>query len=209
MALRYKIGTVSKILDLESYVLRFWETEFSNLKPKRTPKGQRYYTEDDLKLLHTIKTLLYEQGLTIEGARKALKSQQLNLLNPKLPPTMLELFIPQSQISPEQTSPSQTSPEQTCPSQISPEQINKGQATAYPTEHPNPDAIKIAHESPNSPPNMVSVINQNPSQNLMPDANLLPVTTKQSLVQEPTLAQSQILTQVAEELKALQDLLRG
>ncbi len=70
----YRIGEVSVLLDLKSYVLRFWETEFPQLEPLRTDKGQRLYTEEDVALLQRIKTLLHEQGMTIEGARRVLLS---------------------------------------------------------------------------------------------------------------------------------------
>lgn len=68
----YKIGDVAKKLDLEPYVLRFWENEFPQLQPIRSPKGQRLYTEDHIVLISRIKNLLYEQGLTIEGAKRRL-----------------------------------------------------------------------------------------------------------------------------------------
>jgi DNA-binding transcriptional MerR regulator len=70
----YKIGEASQILKLKSYVLRFWETEFPQLNPARTGKGQRLYSEADLDLLKSIRHLLHERGLTIEGARKLLQS---------------------------------------------------------------------------------------------------------------------------------------
>lgn len=68
----YKIGHAAQLLGLEPYVLRFWETEFPQLRPIRTPKGQRLYTEEHLRLIARIKTLLYEHGLTIDGARRKL-----------------------------------------------------------------------------------------------------------------------------------------
>ncbi len=68
----YRIGEAARLLDLETYVLRFWETEFAQLKPLRTAKGQRLYTESHLQLLRRIQNLLYDQGLTIEGARRVL-----------------------------------------------------------------------------------------------------------------------------------------
>ena len=68
----YKIGEAAALLELKAYVLRFWETEFPQLIPVRTDKGQRMYSEDNIRLLRRIKHLLHEQGLTIEGARRAL-----------------------------------------------------------------------------------------------------------------------------------------
>ncbi len=72
---RYKIGQAAKLLDLKPYVLRFWETEFPAIAPIRTPSGQRLYTEDQIELVRAIKHLLYDEGLTIEGARKRLQEK--------------------------------------------------------------------------------------------------------------------------------------
>lgn len=79
----YKIGEAARILELESYILRYWETEFSQLSPKRTPKGQRLYSEADIKLLFRLKYLLHEQGLTIEGARRILSGDSALLITPQ------------------------------------------------------------------------------------------------------------------------------
>lgn len=68
----YKIGQAAKAVGLKSYVLRFWEGEFGQLKPIRTPSGQRLYNEEHLGLIRRIKDLLHDEGLTIEGARKRL-----------------------------------------------------------------------------------------------------------------------------------------
>ena len=68
----YRIGEAAALLDLKAYVLRFWETEFPQLVPVRTDKGQRLYSEENIALLRRIKYLLHEQGLTIEGARRVL-----------------------------------------------------------------------------------------------------------------------------------------
>lgn len=68
----YRIGEVASMLDLETYVIRFWETEFPHLAPLRTPKGQRLYTQKHIENLLTVKALLHEHGMTIEGARRLL-----------------------------------------------------------------------------------------------------------------------------------------
>jgi len=68
----YKIGEVSRIVDVEPYVLRYWETEFSFLKPRKNKSGQRVYVKKDVELLITIKNLLYNERYTIEGVRKQL-----------------------------------------------------------------------------------------------------------------------------------------
>jgi DNA-binding transcriptional MerR regulator len=68
----YKIGEVASLTGLKPFVLRFWETEFPQLAPVRTKKGQRLYTDAHLDLIARIKTLLYEEKLTIDGARRRL-----------------------------------------------------------------------------------------------------------------------------------------
>lgn len=68
----YKIGEVSQITGLESYVLRFWETEFPSLHPQKNRGKQRVYTKKEIDLILQIKRLLYEEGLTIVGAKKKL-----------------------------------------------------------------------------------------------------------------------------------------
>ncbi len=69
----FKVGEVSTIADVPAYVLRFWETEFSRIKPKRTPSGQRLYRKTDVELILQIKHLLYDKKFTIPGARQHLK----------------------------------------------------------------------------------------------------------------------------------------
>jgi DNA-binding transcriptional MerR regulator len=68
----YKIGEVSRIVGVEPYVLRYWETEFSFLKPRKNKSGQRVYIKRDVELLLDIKRLLYQERYTIEGVRKRL-----------------------------------------------------------------------------------------------------------------------------------------
>jgi DNA-binding transcriptional MerR regulator len=70
--LYFRIGEVSKLLDVESYVVRFWESEFPGLAPKKSDTGQRLFRRKDVELLLRIKYLLYEKKFTIEGARQAL-----------------------------------------------------------------------------------------------------------------------------------------
>lgn len=71
--LYYSISEVSKISDLEQYVLRYWETEFEHLKPAKNLAGNRIYTNKDIKLILYIKKLLREEKYTIEGAKIMLK----------------------------------------------------------------------------------------------------------------------------------------
>ena len=71
----FKIGEVSDIADVPAYVLRFWDTEFKKIKPKRTPTGQRLYRKKDVELVLKIKHLLYDEKFTIQGAKKHLGSK--------------------------------------------------------------------------------------------------------------------------------------
>ncbi|MGE4553967.1 MAG: MerR family transcriptional regulator [Desulfovibrionaceae bacterium] len=68
----YKIGEAARHLDIKPYVLRYWETEFPQIAPLRSVSGQRLYTEEQMVLVRRIKALLYDEGLTIEGARRRL-----------------------------------------------------------------------------------------------------------------------------------------
>jgi hypothetical protein len=89
MSVTYKIGEAASLLHLKTYVLRFWETEFPQIAPLRTEKGQRLYTEEHLALLDRIRFLLHEHGLTIEGARKVLSEEAgrgVRYARPGLPP---------------------------------------------------------------------------------------------------------------------------
>jgi DNA-binding transcriptional MerR regulator len=72
--LYYSISEVSKITDLEQYVLRYWESEFDELKPAKNRAGNRIYTNRDIKLILHIKKLLRDERYTIEGAKQVLKT---------------------------------------------------------------------------------------------------------------------------------------
>ena len=71
----YRIGEVAAELQLKTSVLRFWESEFPELVPKRSAKGHRSYNAQDVELLKRIKQLLHEQGMTIEGAKRVLHGE--------------------------------------------------------------------------------------------------------------------------------------
>ena len=71
--LYFRISEVSKLAGVEAYVLRFWEKEFPMLRPLKSTTGQRMYRRKDIELLLEIKRLLYQEGFTIEGARKKLR----------------------------------------------------------------------------------------------------------------------------------------
>ena len=73
--LYFRIGEVAKLAGIKPYVLRFWETEFPGLGPKKSGTGHRLYRRKDVELVLEIKRLLYEKRFTIEGARKFLGSQ--------------------------------------------------------------------------------------------------------------------------------------
>lgn len=72
--LYYSISEVSKITAIEQYVLRYWETEFEELKPQKNRAGNRIYTNKDIQLILHIKNLLRERKYTIEGAKKILEN---------------------------------------------------------------------------------------------------------------------------------------
>jgi len=73
--LYFRIGEVSRLAGIKPYVLRFWETEFSSLGPKKSGKGHRLYRRKDVELVLEIKRLLYEKRYTIEGARRYLETR--------------------------------------------------------------------------------------------------------------------------------------
>jgi DNA-binding transcriptional MerR regulator len=73
--LYFRIGEVSRLAGIKPYVLRFWETEFSSLGPKKSGKGHRLYRRKDVELVLEIKRLLYDKRYTIEGARKDLDAR--------------------------------------------------------------------------------------------------------------------------------------
>ena len=72
----FRIGEVSRIIGVEPYVLRYWESEFPQIRPVRADTNQRTYQKKDLELILEIKRLLYEEKLTIEGARQRLKQKK-------------------------------------------------------------------------------------------------------------------------------------
>ena len=75
--LYFKIGEVAKMADVPTHVLRYWESEFSGISPKRANSKQRLYKRQDVELILNIKTLLHDQGYTIAGAKKLLESGQI------------------------------------------------------------------------------------------------------------------------------------
>jgi len=73
--LYFRIGEVARLCRLPAYVLRFWETEFPQLKPVKSSTGQRMYRHKDVESVLQIKKLLYEEGFTIAGARQHLRTE--------------------------------------------------------------------------------------------------------------------------------------
>ncbi len=74
--LYYSIGEVSEMTGLETHVLRYWETEFKQLKPRKNRAGHRTYTSEDIRIVERIRHLLKERGLTIKGAQKTLSAEE-------------------------------------------------------------------------------------------------------------------------------------
>lgn len=73
---RYKIGQAAREIGVKTYVLRFWEGEFEEIEPIRTESGQRLYTEEHLEVIREIKRLLYDEKLTIDGAKRKLRTRE-------------------------------------------------------------------------------------------------------------------------------------
>jgi DNA-binding transcriptional MerR regulator len=73
--LYFRIGEVARLCEVPAYVLRFWESEFPQLKPNKGGTGQRLYRRRDVEMALRVKTLLYDQGYTIPGARQVLRSE--------------------------------------------------------------------------------------------------------------------------------------
>ena len=88
--LAFKIGEVAEILNVKTYVLRYWETEFDILKPKKSKHNQRMYERKDVENLLLIRKLLYRDRFSIEGARAALKKLRKDNTRVKQIKTMAE-----------------------------------------------------------------------------------------------------------------------
>ena len=83
--LYYSIGEVSEMTGLKSYVLRYWETEFSQLKPPKNRAGNRTYRQKDIEVILNIKDLLYKKKFTIDGARVVLQEKDKIIIESKDP----------------------------------------------------------------------------------------------------------------------------
>jgi DNA-binding transcriptional MerR regulator len=72
----FRIGEASSIIDVEPYVLRYWESEFPQIRPQRADSNQRTYQKKDLETILEVKRLLYEEKITIEGAKLRLRQKR-------------------------------------------------------------------------------------------------------------------------------------
>ena len=89
--LYYSISEVSEITGLKQYVLRYWETEFTQIKPIKNRAGNRNYRSHDIDIILNIKSLLYERKFTIKGARQHLNKRAANNVQAELPKKIVKL----------------------------------------------------------------------------------------------------------------------
>jgi DNA-binding transcriptional MerR regulator len=94
--LYFKIGDVARICRVEPYVLRFWETQFPQLKPNKSGTGQRLYRRRDVEQVLEIQRLLHKEGFTIPGARHALESGSRPAAPAPQPPRQVRPQAPRS-----------------------------------------------------------------------------------------------------------------
>jgi DNA-binding transcriptional MerR regulator len=97
--LYFRIGEVARLCSVAPYVLRFWETEFTQLKPNKSGTGQRLYRRRDVEMALRVKRLLYDEGYTIAGARQAIQAESRSKRAGGQP----ELPLPQQQPTVQQT----------------------------------------------------------------------------------------------------------
>jgi DNA-binding transcriptional MerR regulator len=99
----FKIGEVAKYVGVKQYVLRYWETEFEALHPRKSNNGQRFYTRKDIEMALTIRKLLHEDRFSIEGARAVLKKMksQKSQITPILEGTTQEQIVEKHQAAAE------------------------------------------------------------------------------------------------------------
>ncbi len=88
----YRVGEVGQLVGVESYVLRYWEKMFPQLRPEKDEAGQRVYTKSDIDVILRIRNLLYEERYTIDGARKKLKEERKSKGKHKNPGNVQELL---------------------------------------------------------------------------------------------------------------------
>lgn len=100
----FRIGEVAEILDVKPYVIRYWESEFRQIKPVKSSGNQRVYSRADVNILMTVKTLLWDEKYTIEGARNVLSARHQPAA-PALDTTQSPTASPDGAPSPEQPDP--------------------------------------------------------------------------------------------------------
>jgi DNA-binding transcriptional MerR regulator len=83
--LYFRIGEVAKLCRVETYVLRFWETEFPQMRPNKSGTGQRLYRKRDVEMAMRVRRLLHDDGYTIAGARQVLAHENARSKSPQLP----------------------------------------------------------------------------------------------------------------------------
>jgi len=86
----FRIGEVSRIIGVEPYVLRYWESEFPQIRPSRADSKQRTYQRKDLEIIMEIKRLLYDEKMTIEGAKQKLMAKKRSKLEPVDPQELIK-----------------------------------------------------------------------------------------------------------------------
>ncbi len=89
----FKIGEVAELVGVKPHVLRYWESEFKTLQPVKSRSNQRLYRREDIEQALLIKSLLYQQGFTVSGARQKLKERKSSISSPKLPASDLNDII--------------------------------------------------------------------------------------------------------------------
>lgn len=98
----FAIGEVSELCDVKPHVLRYWEQEFPQLKPAKRRGNRRYYQQDDVLMVRRIRSLLYEQGFTIGGARQRLREtpKGVSVVTPLAPAPVAEVAAPKVTTTP-------------------------------------------------------------------------------------------------------------
>jgi DNA-binding transcriptional MerR regulator len=79
----FTIGDVAKRFDVATSLIRYWEQEFDNIRPKKNAKGNRKYTKDDVKEIETVYHLVKEKGYTLQGAKDLINSKKIEVNNSK------------------------------------------------------------------------------------------------------------------------------
>lgn len=85
------ISEAAEMIGVETHVLRFWEKQFPQIKPLKQRGGRRYYRPEDMTTLHEVKTLLYGQGFTIEGAKRQLHQPMTEIIHTETKPLQNQL----------------------------------------------------------------------------------------------------------------------